>query len=220
MSSMLTIPFAIVVATATPKMKGPTKFATADKVTAWRGLRTRVPITTWGLPILRVPSNSRQLFGNLHRQHEPEILRSRTRKLGRPGVFVLPALSGRLRMPTRTSRSPKLRNGRRQSVQHLAVELYDPRKEATPTRQVLVRKITQHRSRTLQRNAPSSITKIGLVFKMKSSSRGLKPSFTKMESCRGCMTFFCAINLKIRPPDKVDCENCYWYHSCKGFDCR
>ena len=34
-----------VVATATPKMKGPTKFATADRVTAWRGLRTRVPIT-------------------------------------------------------------------------------------------------------------------------------------------------------------------------------
>jgi hypothetical protein len=34
MSSGLTIPFAIVVATATPKIKGPTKFATADKVTA------------------------------------------------------------------------------------------------------------------------------------------------------------------------------------------
>jgi len=33
-SSKLTIPFAIVVATATPKIKGPIKFAAADKVTA------------------------------------------------------------------------------------------------------------------------------------------------------------------------------------------
>ena len=34
MSSGLTIPFAIVVATATPKMNGPTKFAIADIATA------------------------------------------------------------------------------------------------------------------------------------------------------------------------------------------
>lgn len=45
MSSGETIPFAIVVATATPKIKGPTKLAVADNETAWRGVNTLVPIT-------------------------------------------------------------------------------------------------------------------------------------------------------------------------------
>ncbi len=43
--SGLIIPLPTVVATATPKRNGPTKFATAARVTAWRGFRTRVPTT-------------------------------------------------------------------------------------------------------------------------------------------------------------------------------
>ena len=44
-SSKETIPFAIVAATATPKTKGPIKFAAADIEKACSGVNTLVPIT-------------------------------------------------------------------------------------------------------------------------------------------------------------------------------
>lgn len=44
-NSGLIIPFPTVVAIAVPNKNGPTKFANAAIVTAWRGFRTRVPTT-------------------------------------------------------------------------------------------------------------------------------------------------------------------------------